>query len=157
VPVNEPGIQLYVEPFAAVKTDEDPLQIVAGAAVTVILGKGFTVIVFVVDDVHPFAFVAVIVYVVVAVGETVTEEPVNEPGIHEYVFVVTLAVMVALPPAQIVVVVHPIVKLGKVFTVIVLVEVAEHPAVVVPVTVYVVVAVGETFTVAPVNEPGIQA
>lgn len=54
-------------------------------AVAVTVGAVFTVIVRVPVPVHPLAAVPVTVYVVVAVGETVTGEPDNDPGIQVYV------------------------------------------------------------------------
>lgn len=52
------------------------------ADVTVTVGDGLTVISRVEVPVHPLASVPVTVYVVVVAGETVTEVPVNDPGIH---------------------------------------------------------------------------
>jgi hypothetical protein len=69
---------------------------------TVIVGKGFTVIVATAVPVHPFVF-PVTVYDVVAVGDPVTDVPVVElnPAVQEYV-VPPLAVSVAVCPLQIV-------------------------------------------------------
>jgi hypothetical protein len=103
---------------------------------------------------HP-PLVPVTVYVVVVVGETVTGDPLSDPGIHVYV-VAPLAVMVAELPAQIVAVDVVVVTVGVGFTVIVLVAVPVHPFAAVPVTVYVVVPAGETVTVPPLRLPGFQ-
>jgi hypothetical protein len=68
------------------------------------------------------------------VGETVTGEPLNEPGIHVYE-VAPLAVIVAELPAQMVAVDVVVVTVGVVFTVTNTVCVAVQPFAAVPVTV----------------------
>ena len=59
-----------------------PVQIEVLVAVAVTVGLGFTVISRVAVLVHPFAAVPVTVYVVVVAGETVTGEPLSDPGIQ---------------------------------------------------------------------------
>lgn len=81
-PVNDPGIHEYVVPPLAVSEVELPEQIDELVDVVVTVGDGFTVIVRVEVAVQPAALVPVTVYVVVVVGETVTGEPVNDPGIQ---------------------------------------------------------------------------
>jgi hypothetical protein len=98
VPVRAPGFHVYeLAPFA-VKVDELPRQIDAGDPAAVIVGLAFTIseMVFVLVQ-EPFA--PVTVYVVVTVGDTTTEVPVNEPGLHEYV-VAPEPVKVADDPTQ---------------------------------------------------------
>jgi len=58
---------------------ELPVQIVCAVGVAVTIGVWFTVTVIVV---HPLAFVAITVYVVVEKGLTLTAVPVSEPGCH---------------------------------------------------------------------------
>jgi len=82
VPLSDPGIQLYVFAFAPVSVVASPSQIVGADAEAATAGNVFTVTVIVAVFEHPGPFVPVTVYVVVADGETVTEEPVNDPGIH---------------------------------------------------------------------------
>lgn len=82
VPVNEPGIQLYVVAPDAVNVADVPEQTVAVEVVTVTVGVGLTVIVRVAVPVHPLAAVPVTVYVVVVAGVTVTGEPLSDPGIQ---------------------------------------------------------------------------
>jgi hypothetical protein len=88
-------------PFA-VSVADCPIQ-TAGGGVTVTTGIGFTVTVTCAVAVHPNAS-PVTVYVIVAVGLEVTEEPVVElrevAGLHVYVFA-PLAVSVAECPVQI--------------------------------------------------------
>jgi hypothetical protein len=78
-PVKLPGCQAYVEPPVALNCDEPPKQIDDGLAMVetdnVLLTNTVCVAVFV----HPFALVAVTVYVVVTLGVTVGE-PVKLPG-----------------------------------------------------------------------------
>ena len=62
--------------------EDVPGQIDAGEAVAEIMALGFMDTVTVVEPVHPAASVPVRVYVVFTVGNTVTEGPVSEPGIH---------------------------------------------------------------------------
>ena len=70
----------------------------------------------------------------VAVGETVIVAPVKLPGIHVYV-VAPLAVIVVLPPIQILAVIVVVVTIGNGFTVTVIVAVFTQPFAFVPVTV----------------------
>jgi len=153
VPVNDPGIQLYVVAPVPVIVVLLPEQIVAPVVVVATVGVGITVMTRVAVPVHP-AEVPVTTYVVVVVGETVTVVPVNDPGIHEYV-VAPDAVMDVELPLQIVADVVVVVTVGVGFTVITRVAVLVHPFAAVPVTTYVVVVVGETVTVVPVSDPGI--
>ena len=155
VPVNDPGIQLYVVAPDAVRVVEDPLQTVTVVAETLTVGVGVTVISCVVEAVQPFAAVPVTVYVVVEEGVTVTAVPVNDPGIQLYVDA-PFAVIVVGPPSQMAAGAAEVVTVGDVFTVISCVAVAVHPFAAVPVTVYVVVDAGETLTVEPLSDPGIQ-
>ena len=98
-------------------------------------GNGFTVIILVDVFVQPCAFVPVTVYVVVEVGETVTEPPVKFPGIQVYV-AAPLAVIVVLAPIQIDVAVAVVVTTGDGLTVTVAVAVLLQVVVAsVPVTV----------------------
>jgi hypothetical protein len=85
-------------------------------AVVVTVGVAFTVIVRVLVLVQPFAPVPVTVYVVVVVGETVTGDPLSEPGIHAYVDAPPPVSVVELPE-QIVVLDAVVVTVGKAFTV----------------------------------------
>jgi vacuolar-type H+-ATPase subunit F/Vma7 len=103
--------------------------------------------------VHPFEPVPVTVYVVVVVGETVTVVPLRLPGFHTYV-TPPVPVSVVLPPVQMVPLAADDVIVGRLFTVIVRVDVFVQPLEPVPVTVYVVVVAGDTVTVAPVKLPG---
>lgn len=59
-----------------------PAQIVFEEAVAVTVGLEFTVTVIVVVFVQPGPLEPVTVYVVVAVGETTTDDPVSDPGIQ---------------------------------------------------------------------------
>ena len=155
-PLKPPGFHEYVLAPVPVIEVELPLQIIAFVTVVPTGGNGFTVTSRVAVFVQPVAVkVPVTVYVVVEVGDTVIEPPLNEPGIHVYVFA-PVPVIVTDEPIQIAVedVVVPVG--GKGFTVIVLVAVVIQPVALVPVTVYVVVAVGATFTEAPLKLPGIQ-
>jgi hypothetical protein len=54
------------------------------AFVTVVptVGNAFTVMVRVAVFTQPFALVPVTVYVVVVAGDTLTDVPLNDPGIH---------------------------------------------------------------------------
>lgn len=126
----------------------------AEPAVAVTLGRAFTVMSCVLVAVHPDADVPVTVYVVVAAGFTVTEVPVNDPGIHTYVLAPEPVRVVGLP-AQTVVDDAVEVTTGLLFTTTVTVEVPVHPGPLDPVTVYVVVVPGDTVTEDPVSEPGI--
>lgn len=92
---------------------------------------------------------------VFTVGETVTEVPLSDPGIHEYV---------EAPEADRVLEVPGQMEAGEALAVItalglietVTVAFPEQPAAV-PVTVYVVFVVGETETGEPLKLPGIHA
>ena len=64
---------MYVSPPPAVRVDEPPAQYDAGLADNEALGDGLTVILTVEVFEHALALVPVTVYVVVDVGETVTE------------------------------------------------------------------------------------
>jgi hypothetical protein len=61
---------------------ELPLQIVVVPVEAVTDGVVFTVMVRVAVAVHPLTAVPVTVYVVVPAGETVTGEPLSDPGIQ---------------------------------------------------------------------------
>ena len=152
VPLIAPGFHVYEVAPLPVSVVLLPEQIVVVAEVAVTVGDGLTVMVRVAVPVQP-EDVPVTVYVVVVVGETVTGLPDNAPGFQVYE-VAPLAVMVALLPAQIVVVEVVVVTVGVGLTVMVRVAVFVQPFAPVPVTVYVVVVVGETVTVVPVSAPG---
>lgn len=96
---------------------EEPEQMVALLAVVATVGRPLTVMVLVPVPVQPLAAVPVTVYVVVDVGETVTGEPDNDPGIHEYVEA-PLPVNVVELPLQIVALEAAAVTVGAAFTVI---------------------------------------
>jgi hypothetical protein len=113
---------------------EFPAQILLFAAALDTFGAGLTVIVRVDVLVQPFAAVPVTVYVVVVVGDTVTDEPVKLPGIQLYVDA-PLAVNVVELPAQIVVLDAVVVTVGNALTVMVRVAVFVQPAADEPVTV----------------------
>ena len=151
VPVSAPGFQVYEVAPLPVSVVLLPEQIVVLDAVVVTVGEGFTVMVRVAVPVQP-AEVPETVYVVVAVGETVTGLPDNAPGFQVY-DVAPDAVSVVELPAQIVVLDAVVVTVGVGLTVMSCVAVEEQP-VDVPVTVYVVVVVGETVTEVPVSAPG---
>jgi len=70
------GLHEYEFPPLAVNVVDLPEQIVVEPAVRFIVGFVLTVIVVVVVLVHPLALVPVTVYVVVRVGDAVTEAPV---------------------------------------------------------------------------------
>ena len=143
------GVQEYVFAPLAVSVVDCPLQIVTGA--TVITGRGFTVTVTCVDAEQPLLSVPVTVYVMVAVGLDVTDEPVAAlsavAGVQEYVEA-PFAVSVVDCPLQIVT--GATVTTGRGLTVTVTCTVAVHPFEV-PVTVYVVVVVGFAITGEPVE------
>jgi hypothetical protein len=73
---------VYVDAPLPVIVVELPEQIVPPEVVVVTVGDGFTVMVRVDVLLQPVD-VPVTVYVVVVVGETVTGDPLSEPGIHE--------------------------------------------------------------------------
>jgi len=83
LPLNEPGIQVYVFAPVPVIVTEEPKQIAVADVVVPVGGNGFTVIVFVAVVIQPVALVPVTVYVVVVDGVTITEVPVKLPGIQE--------------------------------------------------------------------------
>lgn len=80
VPLKLPGIQVYVLPPCPVMVVLSPAQIVAAVVVVEIVGSGFTVTVTVDVFEQPGPLEPVTVYVVVAVGETVTVVPLMLPG-----------------------------------------------------------------------------
>ena len=147
--VTAPLLQMKEEPGIFEVTDrvlEPPLQIVVFVALTLTIGKGFTVIVIPAVPVHPEAVVPVTVYEVVDVGETIIEE-FEEPVDHTKAVPATVdvAVRVLLAPSQILSDEAFILMTGVGFTVMVIVAVPVQPFVLVPVTVYVVVTAGLTF------------
>jgi hypothetical protein len=77
-----------------------PTQIAEFAELAVTVGNGLTVIVRVAVPTQPANDVPVTVYVVVVVGETVTDEPDKLPGFHTYVLAPP-PVNVVEPPTQI--------------------------------------------------------
>jgi hypothetical protein len=77
-----------------------PTQIAEFAELAVTVGNGLTVIVRVAVPTQPADDVPVTVYVVVVVGDTVTDEPDKLPGVHTYVEA-PLALNEVLPPTQI--------------------------------------------------------
>ena len=80
-PVKLPGCQVYVVPPVALNCDEPPTQIEEGLALVVTTNALLTEMVCEAVAVHPLALVAVTVYVVVIVGDTIGE-PVKLPGCH---------------------------------------------------------------------------
>lgn len=98
------------------------------------VGKAFTVSVTVDVFEHPGPLVPVTVYVVVARGFTVTEEPLRLPGIHVYEEP-PFALSVALPPSQMAGTDDDDVIVGCGPTVTITVCVPVHPFPAVPVTV----------------------
>lgn len=78
-PLKLPGCQVFVIPPVAFNTEVLPEQIALGTAVVESVGKELIATVKVAVFEHPPALVAVTVYVVVIVGETVGE-PVKFPG-----------------------------------------------------------------------------
>lgn len=103
-----------------------PAHNVVSEQATVKLGERLTLIVIVEVFVQPAVDVPVTVYVVVVVGETETEEPDNEPGIHEYVLA-PFDVRVVELPLQIVVELADTLKLGPALIVKLRVAVFTHP------------------------------
>ena len=94
-----------------------PEQTVVAVADVVTLGNAFTVINLVDVFVQPVkVFVPVTVYVVVVVGDTLIDVPVNEPGIHTYELA-PFAVIVVNVPAHILVAVAVVETEGNAFTV----------------------------------------
>ena len=138
----------------AVNCDEAPKHIAVGLADAFTVGSVFTTIVFVAVFVHPLAFVAVTVYVVVTLGDTVGD-PVKLPGCHVYV-VPPVALNCEEPPTHIDDGVAVVLMDGKAFTTTVIVAVFEQPLALEPVTVYVVVTLGDTMG-EPVKLPGCHA
>ena len=93
---------------------------------TVVPHPGLTVMVRVAVAVHPFAAVPVTVYVVVVVGDTITDVPLNPPGSQLYVDAPVPVSVVELPQGMVVAeAVVPTV--GEVLTVMSLVLVELHP------------------------------
>ena len=80
-PVPRLLLQVYVAPPLAVSVEVEPLHMLEGAAVAVMVAEEPTVTVTVVDAVQPPAAVAVTEYVVVVAGVTVMEALV-EPVFH---------------------------------------------------------------------------
>jgi hypothetical protein len=81
-PTSDPGIQLYdvaPDPF---NVTVDPVQIAALEAEAATVGSALTLTATVAVFTQPFALVPVTVYVVFADGATLTEVPVNDPGIQ---------------------------------------------------------------------------
>jgi len=140
--------QLYVFAPLTVNTVLAPLHIVAGLAVAVTIGNGFTVILTVAVPVHPSAVVPVTEYVVVEFGVTVLLPPVPNPPDQLYVFA-PLAVITEVCPLHIAAGLAVALTVGNGFTVTLTAAVPEHPAVLVPVTVYVIVPVGDTVLELP--------
>jgi len=92
--------------------------------------------------------------VVFTVGDTVTEAPLRDPGIQEYVEAPEADRVLEVPmQMEAGNALAEILALGLIVTL--TVAVPEHPATL-PVTVYVVLVVGETLTGEPVKLPGIQ-
>jgi hypothetical protein len=172
VEVNEPGVMLML---VAPLVDQLnvlllPEVIVVGLAANELIvgfvGAGLTVTVSVLV-VEPALFVAVNVYVVVAVGDTLVEPladvEVNEPGVMLMLVAPLVDQLNVLLLPEVIVVGLAVNELivgfvGAGLTVTVTVLVAE-PALSVAVSVYVVVAVGDTLVVpledVEVNEPGV--
>ena len=150
-PVKFPGCQAYVVPPVALNCDEAPKQSTEGLADALTVGALFTVTVCVAVLVQPFALVAVTVYVVVTLGDTVGE-PVKLPGCQAYV-VPPVALNCDEPPTQIDDGFALVVINNALLTDTVCVAVAVHPLALVAVTVYVVVIVGDTIG-EPVKLPG---
>jgi hypothetical protein len=153
-PFKFPGFQVYVAAPVAVNVAVLPLQITVGFAVALIVGNGLTTTVIVVLLVHA-PFVAIAVNVVVTVGVTIIEVPVNPPG-FQVKLGEPLAVSVAEPPTQIAVGEATILITGAVFTVTVTAAELVQPAAEVPLTVKVVVVEIGVLTVAPTKLPGFQ-
>lgn len=109
-PVRLPGIHPYVDAPVPVRVVELPEQIVAPLVVVPTVGEVFTAIICVTVELHP-VLVPVTVYVVVVVGETVTDVPLKLPGIQLYV-VAPFALSVAELPEQMVVLVAVTVTVG---------------------------------------------
>ena len=84
-----------------VKVTGAPGHTILGLAVPEITGNGLTVMVMVAVLVQPFTLVPVTVYIVVVSGETITEEPVKDPGCQVYVLAPVQDNVVGVP-AQII-------------------------------------------------------
>ena len=131
-----------------------PLHIAVGLDTTIRVGPGVTLIeINEVAEQPPFA--PVTVYVVLIVGVTTTLLPVNAPGFQVYV-VAPLAVNVEGYPAHIEVLLALTIRVGVVFTLMVIVFVLVQPEAFAPVNVYVVVVVGFTAKLEAVAPPGFQ-
>ena len=138
--VVAPVLQEQVMAPLAVSVAEEPLQTEATPEI-VMDGKVFTVIVWLVLELHPAPLIPVTVYVAEELGETVMTDVVS-PVLHEQVRAPS-AVSVAEEPLQ-TDVTPEIVMDGKAFTVIVWLVLELHPAPLIPVTVYVAEELGET-------------
>jgi hypothetical protein len=68
---------------SALSVAEFPVHTDVLEALNVTVGVALTMIVVVLESTQPLTSVPITVYVVFAVGETVTPLPVNAPGIHE--------------------------------------------------------------------------
>ena len=145
-----PVLHVYVLVPDPVSVEFDPGQMVAGDALALTVGRGFTVTVTDVVPVHPAALVPVTVYVVVEAGDT-TSGLLVDPVLHKYVFA-PAPVSVELSPIQIAAGDALAVTVGSGFTVTVTNAVPVHPAALVPVTKYVVVEDGLT-EVLPLVDP----
>ena len=133
-PAPNPRLHSYVLAPEADNTLDSPVQIVAGAADVLTVGRAFTVTVTVAVFVQPLAAVPVTVYVVVATGVTVLVAPVPNPWLHSYVLAPE-AVITLDSPAQIVAGAADAETKGKAFTVTVIVAVFVQLLAAVPVTV----------------------
>jgi hypothetical protein len=120
-------------PPVALNTLEPPKQIALGEAVATTFKTLLTDMVTVLVLVHPLALVAVTVYIVVAVGETVGD-PVKLPGNHEYVLP-PVALKMLEPPTQSELGEAEADTLGRLFTVTDSVVVLVQPLALVAVTV----------------------
>jgi hypothetical protein len=85
VPLNDPGIQLYVEAPDPVSVTALPVHTAEFDEDALTTGRLFTVTATVAVLEHPAPFEPVTVYVVVTDGETPTLVPLNDPGIQVYV------------------------------------------------------------------------
>ena len=139
----EPGITLILAPDPpllheyvlaplAESVELSPLQIDAGVALEVIVGKGFTVTLTEAVPVHPALDVPVTIYVVLDMGLTEMLEPLP-PELQVYVLAPD-PVSVVLCPVQMATGDADADTEGKGFTITVTEAVPVHPAVVVPVT-----------------------
>jgi hypothetical protein len=81
-PVWLPGDQAYVVAPLAVNNVDSPLHIIGSLVLAKTLGSVLTVTVIMLVLTQPALLVPVTVYVVVAVGDTVIEDPDKLPGNH---------------------------------------------------------------------------